>query len=471
MTISSNNLHNILGINERNLKYIRLHNPSNAKKIADDKLLTKRMLQENGIDTPQLLGRIASFKQLDTFKFSKLPGSVVVKPKHGFGGQGIIVFFSHDKHGNWLKADKTQYSERDLRNHIRGILEGNFSLKNRPDVAFFEERLLIHPDFKKLSYRGNPDIRIIVFNQVPLMAMLRLATRESDGKANLHTGGIGVGIDIESGITTYAVYRDKFIEEHPDNGISLKGLKIPYWNKMLELAVKSQTVTGIGYLGVDIIVDRLRGPLVLELNARPGLAIQTANQDGLKGRLERVTGLNIKSIERGIKVGKNLFGGEVEEEIEEVSGKMLIGYVENIKLISKNGYAKTVKARNDSGALWSAMDYDLAVELGYGDAMRDFEVFAASHPFSELKGGLKIKILAQRHFEDHEDITNILLVKQSSGLNLRPVIKISSVMSSFPFKGYYSIAYRKDKNLLYPVLIGRKQLNRFLIDPTAKFLG
>ena len=47
-------------------------------------------------------------------------------------------------------------------------------------------------------------------------------------------------------------------------------------------------MTGLGYLGVDLLLDREKGPLLLELNARPGLAIQMANKSGLFGRLDRI---------------------------------------------------------------------------------------------------------------------------------------------------------------------------------------
>lgn len=460
---------NVLGINERNLKYIKPYNPSSAKKIADDKLLTKKILLDHGIGTPELIGEVKSFKKLKKLNFSKLPGSLVVKPKKGFGGEGIIVFFSKDKEGNWVKADKTRYSAKDLRNHIVGILEGNFSLKNTPDTAFFEERVLMHPDFKKYSYRGIPDIRIIVFNKVPVMAQLRLPTKESDGKANLHAGGIGVGIDIATGVTTYAVHHDHSIEKHPDSGLSLRGIRIPYWNKILEIAVTTQEVTGLGFLGVDIVIDKVKGPLVLELNARPGLAIQIANNDGLKGRLERIKGVKIASVKRGVQVGKDLFGGEVEEGIEEVSGKQLVGRVEYINLFTPDNLPVKIKARNDSGALWSSIDENLARELGYGDALDEFDRFEALHPFATLKEGRKVKLLAQREFEDSTNIVNVALVKQSSGIDLRPVIKIPFEMSGIRQVGAFTITHRKD--MLYTAIIGRKALKKFLIDPGQKFLG
>jgi alpha-L-glutamate ligase-like protein len=459
----------ILGLNERNLKYIRRYNSRASKRIADDKLLTKKILLENGIPTPDLVGEIKSTKAFESFNFAKLPGSIVVKPKKGFGGEGIIVFFSKDKHGEWVKADKTRYDAKDLKSHISGILEGNFSLKNKPDTAFFEERVLMHPDFKKYSYRGIPDIRIIVFNKVPVMAQLRLPTKESDGKANLHAGGIGVGIDIASGITTTSVHHDKLVERHPDTGILLKGIKIPFWHRILEMSVATQICTGLGFLGVDIVIDRVKGPIVLELNARPGLAIQIANQDGLKARLERVAGLKIPTIKKGVQVGKDLFGGEIEEEIEEVSGKQLVGRVEYANIYGDLENPIQIKVKNDTGALISSLDESLARTLGYDKLLDEFNAFEALHPFSDLKEGRKVKLLAQRHFEDYEQIVNIALVKQSRGLDLRPIVKIPFEMSGVRQDANFTITHRKD--MIYGAIIGRKALKKFLIDPARKFLG
>lgn len=459
----------ILGINDRNLTYIKPYNSAHAKRIADDKLLTKKVLTENSIETPKLVAEVKSIKQLRKINFSKLPGSIVLKPKKGFGGEGIIVFFSKDRQGNWLKADKTRYTERDLRNHIASILEGNFSLKSAPDTAFFEERILMHPIFKKYSYRGIPDIRIIVFNKVPVMAMLRLPTKESDGKANLHAGGIGVGIDLATGVTTTAVHHDKYIDKHPDSDLSLRGIKIPFWNRVLEMAIQTQICTNLGFLGVDIVIDRIKGPLILELNARPGLAIQIANVEGLKSRLERIKGLKIITIKRAIEVAKNLFGGEIEEEIEEVSGKRMVGRVEFITLLGKDGKEKRIKVKTDTGALWSSIDDRVASELGYGELIEEFKKFKKENPFKTYKEGRKVKMLAKKHFADHPEIASIALIKQSTGLDLRPMINIRFVMSGLKQKGKFTITHRKD--LVYGGIIGRRSLRPFLIDISQKFLG
>ena len=179
-------------------------------------------------------------------------------------------------------------SKDDIHYHISDILSGIYSLEGLEDKAVIEG--LIHPDqvFGKVTYEGVPDVRIIVYRGVPAMAMVRLPTKQSDGKANLHRGAVGVGIDIGRGKTLNGVRRSGSITHHPDTGGSLRDIEVPYWEKMLLMAAQSTDMTGLGYLGVDLVIDRKDGPLLLELNARPGLQIQIANRKGLLGRLEMI---------------------------------------------------------------------------------------------------------------------------------------------------------------------------------------
>ncbi len=215
---------------------------------------------------------------------------------------------------------------------------------------------------------------MIVFNSVPVMAMLRLPTKNSEGKANLQQGAIGVGIDLARGTTTSAIFgKSHLIEYVPDTRLLLSGLKIPHWKEVLQLAVEAQQISGLGFLGADIAIDRERGPVIIELNARPGLSIQLANVSGLKERLERVRGLKIKTVERGMRVGMNLFGGEIEEEIEGLSGKKLIGSVEKVTFIGKDGKEIEVEAKIDTGADSTAIDRELAFQLGFEETVREFE--------------------------------------------------------------------------------------------------
>ncbi len=456
----------ILGMNARNLDFIRPYNPHSVKDIADDKLLSKKILQKGGVPVPALLGKIRSIQEVDTFPWETLPGSFVLKPNRGFGGSGIIVVYGRKKNqpDAWVRANGSIVTINDLKEHVRNILEGSYSLSNNPDTAFFEERLKLHKIFKPYAYKGIPDIRVIVFNKVPVMAMLRLPTRESDGKANLQLGGIGVGIDLASGITKTAVLgkRSKLIDYIPRSRLLLSGIRIPYWNDILDLAVQSQIVSGLGFLGADVAIDRDRGPVFLEINARPGLSIQVANQSGLKERLGRVLGLKIKTKERGVRVGMNLFGGEIEEELEDISGKKIIGTVEKVKFIGINGKEIEVEAKIDTGAYSTSIDTSLAEKLGYKDVVDQFKNIDYSR-FSTARGdGPKSEKAIMAEYGKHLPyLADAALIHSASGSSIRPIVRSSFVIDNEQVTCRVNIVDRSD--LRYPVLIGRKDLKKFLI--------
>ena len=133
-----------------------------------------------------------------------------------------------------------------------------------------------------------PDIRVVVYRGYPAMAMVRLPTRASDGKANLHQGAVGAGVDMSSGETLTGVLDNEIVDEHPDTGALVTGLMIPQWDFILQTSARGYEVTGLGYLGVDMVVDADKGPMILEMNARPGLNIQIANCTGLTTRIARI---------------------------------------------------------------------------------------------------------------------------------------------------------------------------------------
>lgn len=194
-------------------------------------------------------------------------------------------------------------SRQEIIRHISNILAGLYSLGGNADTAVIEALIEFDPVFDGLSHEGVPDIRMIVFKGYPLMSMLRLATHDSDGKANLHQGAVGVGLEISLGKSCSAVQFDRPIAEHPDTSKSLSDIVIKDWTSLLTLAARCFEVSGLGYLGVDIALDKVRGPLVLELNARPGLAIQTANRTGLLPRLkaiEALAGKNVITVEERV---------------------------------------------------------------------------------------------------------------------------------------------------------------------------
>ncbi|MBT5236811.1 DUF1704 domain-containing protein [Candidatus Peregrinibacteria bacterium] len=343
--------------------YIKPFNPKKATAFADSKLKSKAYLAARGIPVAKLYGRIDTRDQLLQFDFSHLPNECVLKPNYGYGGEGIIVLRGRDKQGRFLRNGKVAMTDQELREHIEDILDGKFSLKGRLDTAFFEQILHSHPCFAKFRPAGLPDLRIIVFNLVPVMAMARIPTANSDGKANIHLGGLGIGIDIAKGTTTYAAQYHGMIEELPHGG-SPAGHQIPYWDEILLICSQIQQITNIGYLAVDIALDELMGPVLLEVNARAGLMVQVANLAPLRARLKRVTGLKVDSPEKGVRLGQDLFGSKTKKSnSSDQNGKPTLGVQENISITLGDGSTIELNAKIASDQERTVFSKKLITEL------------------------------------------------------------------------------------------------------------
>ncbi|MEK9672602.1 MAG: alpha-L-glutamate ligase-like protein [Rhodospirillaceae bacterium] len=278
----------VMGLNWRNAEYILEYNERRFYPLVDDKLLSKELAEKAGIAVPKLFGVIRYPHEVRTFcDIVQGHEDFVVKPAEGSGGDGILVVMG--RHGDGFRlANGVVMSPAEIRFHINNILAGTFSLGGQLDKALIEYRIKFDKVFEKIAFRGVPDIRIIVFLGVPVMAMTRLPTEESKGKANLHQGAIGAGIDMTTGKTLNAVWHDKIITKHPNTGAPVRGVQIPHWDTLLSHAARSHQLTGLGYQGIDMVLDEDRGPVMLELNARPGLSIQIANGEGLGLRVAAV---------------------------------------------------------------------------------------------------------------------------------------------------------------------------------------
>jgi len=282
----------VTGLNARNHSYIMRYNHRSSYPLVDDKLLTKKLALEAGIAVPKLYGVVST--QHDIKKLGDIlhkHHQFVIKPAHGSGGEGVLVI-DGVRRELFVKPDGRALTLEDIQYHASNILSGIYSLGGIPDDAMIEYRVCVDSILAPVSYRGVPDIRVLVYKGIPVMAMIRLPTRDSDGKANLHQGAVGVGIDMATGITTGGVWYNNVVDEHPDFGVPLAGLQIPSWQTLLELGARCKDLTGLGYMGVDIVQDQNLGALILEINARPGLAIQIANRKGLQNRFDRIDALD-----------------------------------------------------------------------------------------------------------------------------------------------------------------------------------
>jgi alpha-L-glutamate ligase-like protein len=287
-TVSQLQRAGVMGMNYRNIACLFEHNPRHRYPLVDDKLRTKDLASDAGIPVPPLYGVIEIQRQVSHIKRTLAPlKSFVIKPARGSGGNGILVI-SGQLHGFYRRAHGGMLTDHDLQHYLSRILSGMYSLGAQPDRAMIEYLVNFDPVFSSITYQGVPDVRIVVYRGVPVMAMVRLPTWRSRGRANLHQGAIGAGVDIATGVTREAVLANRIVAEHPDTGVAIAGIHVPYWDLLLQTAARCYELTGMGYLGADFVLDKAKGALLLELNARPGLNIQIANRSGLIPRLKLV---------------------------------------------------------------------------------------------------------------------------------------------------------------------------------------
>ncbi|RLC35727.1 hypothetical protein DRH14_00065 [Candidatus Shapirobacteria bacterium] len=425
--------------NERNKVYLK-KNSARGRAIADKKWKTKKILAEAGVGVPSLIRRFKNYKQVTDFKWEELEGNFVVKPASGYGGEGIVVVRKRAKWaGEWRKMDGEIVNVADLRLHCREILEGRYSLHGMRDTVLVEERIKIHPKFLCLTKTGTPDVRVIVYNNVPVMAMLRVPTAESGGKSNLQQGAVGLGIDLATGITTFGVKGKKemirkIYDYRKKKKIKVNGIRVPEWEEILKTAIECQmAISSLGFMGIDILLDKDKGPMVLEVNARPGLSIQLCNRAGLGLRLRRVEGIEVRNVRHGVKLAKYLFAESFFEKVEAKDKKRnrVLEALERVKIKTGKGRKNRVelRAKVDTGAFRSSIDEDLARQLG-------------------LLG--EKNVLYYRHY------------RSSLGKhNDRPVIALTFWLKGRLIKTAVNVANRS--KLRTKFLLGRKDLKGFLV--------
>jgi alpha-L-glutamate ligase-like protein len=282
-----------LCMNARNHAYIQAYNQRKYYPRVDDKLQTKLLAHRMGLTAPRLIGVVRFNRQIrDVPTLLKDETEFVIKPTNGSGGKGILVVVGRGDNGDYIKPSGEMLDDADLFRHVSNTLSGLYSLGGQPDFAMIEQYIHFTDLFEGYSFQGVPDVRVIVFQGYPVLAMMRCSTADSDGKANLHQGAVGVGIDVVTGRARQAVQYDRPVTVHPDTGKVFADISVPNWDEHLLLATRCYEMTHLGYFGADIVLDRDQGPMILELNARPGLAIQIANGIGLLPRLKKIEKLD-----------------------------------------------------------------------------------------------------------------------------------------------------------------------------------
>ena len=271
----------VMGINRRNVELIYPHNKRKDYRLADDKILAKEIFEKNNIacaKTYAIIERIGDIEK--EWATVQQYNKIAIKPANGRGGGGIKILQKHKNGQGWLSGGKPVYDNQIFK-HFADIIMGIYSLGGQ-DRVLIEYCIEPHPFFHKIFPAGVPDFRVILLNDIPILSMLRVPTEKSDGKANLHQGGLGIGINMETGKLKMGYDGNQYYSSHPDSNSPIKNRLIPLWEETLNLSILTSKVFPLQYLGVDIVLDKTLGPLVMEINVRPGLGIQMVNQIGLQ---------------------------------------------------------------------------------------------------------------------------------------------------------------------------------------------
>lgn len=416
----------ILGMNARHV-YTKL-NPSSAKRYGFSKLRTKELMVEQNIPTANLYHTFDSLDDLETVNWENIPAPFVIKPASGSAGKGIwIIKKKVDNELAWIDGHGNKRSVEEISLHISNILDGEFSTWGTQHRALIEEMVVSHPTLAKYSYKGTPDIRVVVFNSVPVMAMLRIPTKESEGRANLDKGAYGLGVDIATGITTSGIKgKGEDVTHFENTKKKVNGILIPNWSKVLEIAVRAANAAGYKFMGADIFISETNGPMIVELNGYPGLSIQLANKAGLKRRLQRVEGLEVRDAQHGVKIGQALFAEHFADQIKIESGLVIIPTHPTLTVYGDNGAKKTISAMVNTGRTRSAISEHMAEELGLVD------------------------------LED-------LLWRQQEGIEGKvPVVEVTFKLKGQKIKTAMVVTKRLNRTK-HKVELGRKETNGFLI--------
>lgn len=272
----------VYGLNKRNRDLVAPQNPPRLIALAKDKVACKKALEALGIPTPREIAVIRSPGEVDRLfpLLEQQEHGFVMKPSRGALGRGVMLFARAEGDGIF-PLHGPRMGRHDFQFFVASIVSGEYTSGRPVDCVLVEERIRPSSSWVIPDLPGAPDLRVIVYLGVPVMAMIRFPTAASGGRANLHRGGVGVGIDLDEMKTSYGIWKGKSVTHHPDSGAEIGGRTIEGLEECLELSRRCVKAVPLGYMGVDIMLDEHTGPSVIEINARPGLSIQLANRKGL----------------------------------------------------------------------------------------------------------------------------------------------------------------------------------------------
>jgi len=325
--------------------------------LANDKYKSKKFLNERWIPVPKTFDLITNRTDLYNYDFSRFADEeVIAKPCNGSRGRWIYrikpIVTPEDAHliwtnsmfdrfftqqspypNQWYKVGSEVLPDQALRRYLVDVLDGKNSMGRWGDNLLLEELIIPGSGFEKFCEQWLADIRVIVFNLIPVAAMLRVPTEESDGKANLDRGGIGLGINVSTG-KIQSMFQNGVIHKQnfPEPYASFENKKLSYRNDILSYSSKVQYFANLWYLALDRVITQ-EWPKLLEINARAGLKFQLAAILPLRNRLDKIKDMKVSDPEKGVEIAKTLF---TEDKGQLISASKVIYLSQHAKLKKKS---------------------------------------------------------------------------------------------------------------------------------------
>ena len=215
---------------------------------------------------------LTSQEELKHYLQVKKPDSLVIKPVGGGRGKKVMVIDKIDYQEeslNFRLPDEKVLCFEKLFEKVEAI-----SLKKSYSGCLLEEKVLQNETLNRINPASVNTVRVATFlnksNQAEVhLAVFRLG-RAHASVDNISQGGLVVGVNIEDGTLGEGVYYTKFgrdrYSEHPDTGVKFTGLKIPYWDEIIDLCKNAARVSPFcRSIGWDVAVTA-DGPVLLEGN-------------------------------------------------------------------------------------------------------------------------------------------------------------------------------------------------------------
>ena len=206
---------------------------------------------------------------------------IIYKPLDGNRGRGVEAF------------DISEENAQEVYEMISGFPEG-----------VVEQYVVQHHELSDLAPSSVNTVRIVsvssetqpVTNDGKHMDIAYAALRIGGGESivdNFHSGGMVAAIDPENGklVTDAADMQGNVFSRHPLTGKTIKGFTVPFFSEAVDMVKQAYQESHIeGYIGWDIAITET-GPVLIEINLRPGAVLLSmpyiSEKKGMKKVMEK----------------------------------------------------------------------------------------------------------------------------------------------------------------------------------------